>query len=105
MSRHNHIKADQKSVLNLISSFLGAFDVGFDSTRIEIENIPEIYRLLKHPGNVSKNLFNPVGAKHTWGQCLTVINWLGQLASYYAHNADFIKNYINVDWEIENLII
>lgn len=105
MSRHNSIKADQKTVLNLISTFLGAFDVGFDTTKLEIEDIPEIFRLLKYPGNVSKNLFNPVGAKHTWGQCLNVINWLGQLASYYAHNTEFMRNHITIDWEIENLII
>jgi hypothetical protein len=83
LSRYKSIKADQKSVINTISSFLSAFEIGFQSTMIEIENLPEIFKLLKHPGNVSKNLFNPVGAKHTWWQCLSVIKWIGQLSHYY----------------------
>ena len=34
ISRHKSVKADQKSVLNTISSFLSAFEPGFDTNKL-----------------------------------------------------------------------
>lgn len=34
ISRHKSVKADQKSVLNIISSFLSAFEPGFEANKL-----------------------------------------------------------------------
>ena len=69
--------------------------------KVEIDNIPEIYRLLKYEVTVSKNLFNPVGAKHTWTQCLGIISWLGELASYFFKSEEKVLQTCEVEWDVE----
>lgn len=91
MSNKNRtLKADTKTVLSTIAAFLTSISPEFDANKLSVENLPELYRLLKHPGNVNKNIFNPVGAKHTWWQCLSVIKWLGQLAHYSMDTHEFV---------------
>ena len=83
------IKNDQKTVLTLIGNFMGVLD-NKEHVKVDVESIPDIFKALGCPYNVNKNIFNPVGAKHTWGSCLMIINWLAQLACYFYKSKDKI---------------
>lgn len=61
--------------------------------------------MLKYPGNVTRNIINPVGAKHTWGQLLSMISWLGQLASYYSKAEEKLANRVTINWDLEKIFV
>lgn len=39
-------------------------------------------RVFGYKGNYNRSLFQPVGAPHTWTQCLTILEWFSELAIY-----------------------
>lgn len=87
-----------------MGNFLGSIDQQ-EQVKIEVDHIPELFRMLRYPTAVSKNIFNPVGAKHTWGQCLTLISWLGQISSYAKKTEEKLATKHDFDWEQEKFYI
>lgn len=39
-------------------------------------------RVFGYKGNYNRSLFQPIGAPHTWMQCLTILEWFSELATY-----------------------
>ena len=77
------LKANQKTLLSTIAAFLHSFDNAFEENNLTIEFLPDLFKVLGYPSNVSKTYFQPVGAPHTWGQCLAMMDWLAELASFH----------------------
>ena len=76
-------KPTQKTLLSTIAAFFNSFDNAFDESSLTIEMIPDIFKGVGYPNTISKTYFQPVGAPHTWGQCLAIMEWLGELASFH----------------------
>lgn len=58
------------------------FDESFRYEDMDAEFLPELFKALGYTTPVNKNIFNPVGAPHTWPTCLTLMYWLAQLVKY-----------------------
>jgi SMC interacting uncharacterized protein involved in chromosome segregation len=46
--------------------------------------LPDTFKNLGYPYVINKTYFQPVGAPHTWPQCLNMMDWLGELAAFHA---------------------
>ena len=77
------LKPNQKTVFNIIASFLHSFDGHFHSGMLDVDLIFEMYRLMGYPGNLHKTIFQPVGAPHTWNHCLQMLEWLSEVANLH----------------------
>jgi SMC interacting uncharacterized protein involved in chromosome segregation len=44
--------------------------------------------MMGHFGTISKNIFTPVGAPHTWTTCISLMHWLTQLTRYHISEAE-----------------
>ena len=56
--------------------------------------IVEVLRTMGYTANISKNIFNPIGAPHTWGNCLQLMEWISELAH--------TNHELNNDGDIDN---
>ena len=82
-TKFEKIKNEPKCILNVISTILASFDPHSETIPVEIDEIPEILRLLKYSGPLSKNPFSqPIVGRHIWVQCLQQICWLVELCNY-----------------------
>ena len=67
--------------------------------------IPEIYKALGYPNTISKTYFQPVGAPHTWGQCLAMMEWLADLASFHADMRLFLEEEGSLKEDFTSILI
>lgn len=76
-------KPNQRVLLDTIATFLREFDGRFDSSGLDCDMLPEVFKIIGFYSPINKNLFNPVGAPHTWNSCLLIMSWLAGLAVYH----------------------
>ncbi len=43
----------------------------------------DVFKTLGYTQGINKTVFQPVGAPHTWGVCLQMMNWLAELANFH----------------------
>jgi SMC interacting uncharacterized protein involved in chromosome segregation len=77
------LKPNQKTLINTIAHLLNSFDGKFEPSNLEVDMIIDLFRMLGYPSNINKTYFQPVGAPHTWGQCLQMMDWLASIASFH----------------------
>jgi SMC interacting uncharacterized protein involved in chromosome segregation len=77
------IKQTQKTLINIISNLLASFDKVFDEQFLTVDMLIDLFRVLGYPYTINKTVFLPVGAPHTWSQCLQMMEWLAELASFH----------------------
>lgn len=45
--------------------------------------LPELFKSLGYPFVINKTYFQPVGAPHTWPQCLAMMDWLAEVVTFH----------------------
>ncbi len=76
-----NFKSNSKTLLNTIGTFLNSIDGSFEVGSVEVDHIIDIFRFMGYPHTINKNIFNPVGAPHTWTACLQLMQFMGELAT------------------------
>lgn len=67
--------------------------------------IPEIFKALGYPNTISKTYFQPVGAPHTWGQCLAMMEWLADLVTFHTEMRVFLEEQGSLQEDFTNILI
>jgi hypothetical protein len=49
---------------------------------MNVETVINAVQVFGYKGNCNKNIFQPIGAPHTWIHCLAILEWFSELASY-----------------------
>ena len=70
------LKPNQKSLLSTVASLLSSFDDHFEEQNLTIDMMIDVFKTLGYTQSINKTVFQPVGAPHTWGVCLQMMNWL-----------------------------
>ena len=71
----------------MLCIFLRAIDghterADFNNSATNIELLQDALRIFGFKGNYNRSLFQPIGAPHTWTQCLVILEWFSELAAY-----------------------
>jgi len=67
------LKSNQKTLINTIAHLLNSFDDKFQPAQLEVDMLIDLFKMLGYPSTINKTYFQPVGAPHTWGQCLQMM--------------------------------
>lgn len=62
-----------KVFLDIVGIFIKAIDHKFERVDVNTDFITEFLKTFGYPHALSKNIFQPIGAPHTWGQCLMIL--------------------------------
>lgn len=54
----------------------------FNTSATNTELMQDALRIFGFKGNYNRSLFQPIGAPHTWPQCLIILEWFSELAAY-----------------------
>lgn len=74
---HMNVKIPgSKIFFEIIAIFLQVLDQNFEQKDLNVDVIIDIFKMLNYTGNLSKNIFQPIGAPHTWVSCLGMLEWL-----------------------------
>ncbi len=68
--------ANNSTLTSVIATLLSELSFKVDPAQLSHELIKDYFRLLGYPYKISNNIFTPVGASHTWGSCLQMMEWL-----------------------------
>ena len=62
-----------KIFLDVVCIFIKTIDHKFERGDVNAEGVMELLKFFGYPHNYSKSIFQPIGAPHTWGQCLMIL--------------------------------
>jgi len=76
ISRESLKGAGSKVFFDVVTIFLKALDSKIERDSINSETMVDIVKMMGYTGNLNKNIFQPIGAPHTWSYCLSILEWL-----------------------------
>lgn len=59
-----------------------ALDDRVERDQVTLEAVLSLLKVLGYPGFVGKNIFQPIGAPHTWLHCLAILDFMAEMARY-----------------------
>lgn len=59
-------------------------DDRMEASDLNPEIVTGILNFYRYPGQMNKNIFQPIGAPHTWLHCLNILDFIGEVANYTA---------------------
>jgi SMC interacting uncharacterized protein involved in chromosome segregation len=62
-----------KIFLDVMGIFLRSLDHKFERGDVNADLIMDILKAFGYPHNYNKTIFQPIGAPHTWGHCLSIL--------------------------------
>lgn len=81
-SINNTIQPKGSTLFNNISTFINAIDRNSEKFVVDTENIPAILNFWGYPHFYNKNIFQPIGAPHTWPSCLQMMEYLADISNF-----------------------
>jgi SMC interacting uncharacterized protein involved in chromosome segregation len=80
LSRETLKTGSNKAFFDVLCIFFRAIDghterAEFNSSSTNTELMQDALRVFGYKGNYNRSLFQPIGAPHTWTQCLTILEW------------------------------
>ena len=57
-------------------------DIEVGEINNNVEAIHGILKLFNYPGYLGKNIFQPIGAPHTWIHCLGILDFMAEIAKF-----------------------
>lgn len=85
------LKSTNRSLISVISALMRSVDGHFDSSDLEADMIVELFRMIGYTNNISKTIFQPIGAPHTWPSCLQMVEWLAQLSEFHLRLSEVLE--------------
>lgn len=79
----NSLQPKASTMISTISTFLNSIDRNFQKKDIDIQGIPALLQFWGYPHNYNKSVFQPIGAPHTWPNCLQMMEFFAQIANYF----------------------
>ena len=61
-----------------------AIDDKLEREELTLDHILGILKVFSYPGFLGKNIFQPIGAPHTWIHCLSILDFMAEIAKYSA---------------------
>ena len=66
------------------------------------DTIVNILKLFNYPGFLGKNIFQPIGAPHTWIHCLSILDFMAEMARYSSAFKNHCEEVYAKENELEN---
>ncbi len=67
---------------DVFASLAKAIDQKFDRSDINVDIVLDILKVFNYPGNLNKNIFQPIGAPHTWYNCLGILDFMAEITFF-----------------------
>lgn len=74
-SLSNSLQPKTSTMINTISSFMNSIDHQFEKNYLDIDSIPQLLNFWGYPHSYNKSVFQSIGAPHTWGTCLQMMEF------------------------------
>ena len=56
-------------------------------------------KVFNYTGNLNKNIFQPIGAPHTWVHCLSILDFMAEMARYSSSFRAYVEETNEADIE------
>ncbi len=79
----NSLQPKASTLISTISAFMNSIDRNFQKSNLDVESIPQLLTFWGYPHSYNKSVFQPIGAPHTWPNCLQMMQFLAEITTYF----------------------